>query len=117
MQTKFAIAEVAAVITHWFVYECATIVLVVTLQLNHLVIDTDNQPRRDPLRDEITPLAAAGHLTEQGKRHGANGHTQKGGRGYSRRIGLDILCDSVFTMINVSPQPVRLGSDIIGFHY
>jgi hypothetical protein len=42
MQTKFTIAELAAVITHWFIHECAAIISVVPLQFNHLVIDADD---------------------------------------------------------------------------
>lgn len=41
VQTKFTIAELATVITHWFIHDAA-IVPVVAFQLNHFVIDADD---------------------------------------------------------------------------
>jgi hypothetical protein len=77
VQTKFTVAELATVITHWFIHDAA-IVPVVAFQFDQFVIDADDQPGGHPLRYEITPLSTPGDLTEQGKRHGPNCHAQVG---------------------------------------
>lgn len=41
VQTEFTIAELATVITHWFIHDAA-IVPVVAFKLNHFVIDADD---------------------------------------------------------------------------
>jgi hypothetical protein len=41
------------------------LVSVMAFQFNQLVIHADDQPRRHPLRDEVSPLSSASHLASQ----------------------------------------------------
>src|ERR1051325_9435735 len=58
----------------------ATVELIMPLLLYNLIVETDDQPRRHPLRNKITPLPLAGDLAHQRKPDCPESDPKKGGR-------------------------------------
>jgi hypothetical protein len=48
---------------------------IVTFHFGNLIVEANDQQSRHPLRDEVPPLALAGHLTQQRQSHGADGNS------------------------------------------
>jgi len=58
----------------------AAVELIMPLLLYHLIVQADDEPRRHPLRNKITPLSLACNLAHQGKSDCPESDPEKGGR-------------------------------------